>query len=66
MSHTCFGCRQSAIVLGACAFNLGTLSVLHEAYAFPLTSVLLLYLYLLFISVPEPRDGLVAGACACG
>ena len=39
MSHTCFGCHQSAIVLGACAFHLSTLSVLREPYAFSLTSV---------------------------
>ena len=34
MSHTCFGCRQSAIVFGACL----TQRISREAYATPLTS----------------------------
>ena len=38
MFPTCFGCRQCAIILGACVLHF---RVLREAYAFPLTSVVL-------------------------
>ena len=40
MSHTFFDCHQSTIVLGACAFHSRSLSVSREAFAFPLTSVM--------------------------
>ena len=56
MSHTFFHCHQFAIVLGACASHLRSLSVSREACAFPLTSVIII---LCNVTFAKPTRGFV-------